>query len=99
MKPTKGPWNIQVNASDEICVWRGANRVAKIDHFPHEGATANAYLIAAAPDLLEALKIMTELVGAHLSSSADHSDESLKVMWAEYDLAKQAIAKAEGRES
>lgn len=55
-------------------------------HFQHEDADANARLIAAAPDLLEALKACVTMYG----------DENPDDDWTCIKLARAAIAKATG---
>jgi hypothetical protein len=55
----------------------------------HDHATANARLIAAAPDLLAALKAI--LLMRHAMSQNAHVDDRL------CEIAEAAIAKAEGR--
>jgi hypothetical protein len=55
----------------------------------HENAKANAYLIAAAPDLLAAARLANEeLIALGVGSSAS---PALRALWA-------AISKAEGRD-
>lgn len=56
MKHTPGTWHVGRNANERLCVWHGANRIATIEHFPHSGNEANARLIAAAPEMLKALR-------------------------------------------
>ena len=82
MKHTKGPWKIDASfgeteiVSDLACI-------AKITGLQID---ANAQLIAAAPELLEALKLAFEMHKDNLSSH----DERLKVM-------ANAISKASGK--
>ena len=86
MSHTKGPWHMASNANDKICVWFGASLIAKVEHFPHEGATTNANLIAAAPEMLEALEKIRPLLEA--------SDGEVWVSAKE--LVKKVISKARG---
>lgn len=56
--------------------------------FPEEEVHANAHLIAAAPEMYEALKAASNLLNGYTSAN---DNESLKT------AIKQAIAKAEGK--
>jgi hypothetical protein len=57
-------------------------------------AVANARLIAAAPDLLEAVK---ELMDLPLNHPISMTVDERKRMWAAHETARAAIAKAEGQ--
>jgi len=90
---TKGPWEVTpiqtvVNARTRVCI--GA---VTIDGRPQKELTANAHLIAAAPDLYEACKTaeqeLEQRYGANEGSAVDRA--ALKII-------KTAIAKAEGKE-
>jgi len=82
---TPGPWI----RSASLAIWRdrGATMVASVlcDSVsePSIEEVANACLIAAAPDLLAALK--------------DWVEEPFRVDWKRIDAARAAITKAEGR--
>lgn len=89
MKHTKGPWLVKGNyieTQDEYpvaLIELGLGSIQKVQ--------ANARLIAAAPELLEALKNMYEMY--RVLASKDHTqDDSLMFN------ARQAIRKAEGKE-
>lgn len=84
-KHTKGPWHIRAERYRFIHVTASGGGIAHLDTIDGEGM-ANARLIAAAPDLLEAL---TDLLSAHHHSKGDE--------WV--DAAYAAIAKAQGRAS
>lgn len=99
MKHTPGPWEV-------VRSWRGELEPfdAKNDHhllssespLPLEEREANAHLIAAAPELLEALEA---LMAAYESYARDQEYEGNR--WQpEYDenyqQAKKAVAKAKG---
>lgn len=87
---TPGPWSVdsidQVHAKDGTVVAR-CERKERHEYMSCEVQRANARLIAAAPDLLEALKVIAQecqMRGFDLTDGA--------VL-----LASAAIAKAEGR--
>lgn len=85
-KHTAGPWMVQRRppgfSSDMITAKAAPGPVAPVAWVAKIGAReANAALIAAAPELLAALK---EIAALH-----PHSDEAI--------LARRAIAKAEGK--
>lgn len=95
---TPGPW--QATTGHLVRVMAGADSVAGIHkigrftggHDPRE-TIANAHLIAAAPDLLEALKILAEEASGFNVSGVYFSEDcmghkGLKMAW-------EAIAKAE----
>lgn len=79
----------QVSRNNGKAVGDGGN-----DAPPRDEAIANMHLIAAAPDLLEALK--------HLSSVYENiwvkmSDGEMAIVRGAWDVAEAAISKAEGR--
>jgi len=85
---TPGPWRIE--KGDGIParwqIWGGADTIATLS-FPDNGCdTANARLIAAAPKLLDALRMVLE-VGLADEDGAEHVEAMIYA----------AIAKAEGR--
>jgi hypothetical protein len=97
---TPGPW--QHNGIDDdgdpyppTVVWSGTTLICGpvgrigiyVDPHPDE-AGANFLLIAAAPDLLEALKTL---------SAEERRDDDDPVLLAARDKARAAIAKAEGK--
>lgn len=107
-KHTPGPWKadpIYLGDSPKICAHRlfGGERggsFATIENktvtglrLPNTEAAANARLIAAAPELLEALK---GLVGAHLATPGGPRGVMLDIPHF-IDKANAAITKAEGR--
>ncbi len=95
-KHTPGPWHATVPPSSDIHFIRNidsddAGQIAKVRVGPvleQAEALANARLIAAAPDLLEALECLQEWVD---NCFQEYSDAEV------CSVARAAIAKAEGR--
>ena len=92
MRHTPGPWMIQQQAG-RVWIYSSNHPEGHICEFIDRGLRerkeANAHLIAAAPELLEALKLMRE----------DYEDcEEGLITDKTMAIAKQAISKAEGRE-
>jgi hypothetical protein len=91
-KYTPGPWLAQGDDGCTITPFVAGDRLVKIGEW-HEGrgmgsaAAANVRLIAAAPDLLEALKTLL-----------DYDEDELEAGFLAGDIAKarEAVAKAEG---
>jgi hypothetical protein len=92
---TPGPWEISKNEAGEldICEAGAGNMLA--DLAKCKNAEANARLIAAAPDLLEALKVTVWSLFKHQPPRApqDPSTDASHAL----AIASAAIAKAEGR--
>jgi hypothetical protein len=99
-KHTPGPWEIgSINKKDKNLYWSAVftpKNTGKF-HTPRAGEAlgvdreeceANAHLIAAAPDLLEALRLLLEASDG-LNGESEWLDERL-------NAARAAIAKAEG---
>lgn len=87
-KHTPGPWEHEVHELSEgfsAIVYGSNGQRIGTDHL----SEANARLIAAAPDLLAALR---DMVGQH-----DLNPERLLSAMHLWDAARAAIAKAEGR--
>jgi len=106
MKHTPGPWNIQdltKTWNGKEGDWHGGFRLAASDNcclgiighvdarYKHQ-AKANAHLIAAAPEILEALKEITQHAFDD-DTPNEHIREDFERM---RDIAFDAIAKAEG---
>lgn len=96
MKHTTGPWiAIPRNIEGKILILSPdrpskRKRVAQVDARNNwDEQQANANLIAAAPELLEALKLFSKQW-----EDFQHGD-----VGAAYEKAKQAIAKAEGKQN
>ncbi len=108
MKHTLGPWLVSpyTTGIDEIIIEEkaGNNRICVVtgDAEGQEESQANARLIAAAPDLLEALKLIWSMFddGRIVRNIAnDHQrDWALKMLTftRELQTIQRAIAKAEG---
>lgn len=110
MGHTPGPWTVAIG---EECCFHQGNRVAIVKLEPGEEPTeptiaevwpgpsleqdiADATLIAAAPEMLEALKVL--LANRELGEY-ESQKQGLPRMIEANDLARQAIAKAEGKKS
>ncbi len=104
MSHTKGPWEVHPRYPASIRVRGGTANVASvskrnglhISNPPEEEAYANAHLIAAAPDLLEALEGMLNM---HYRLLEKLPDQEVGFGFASMliiarDKAKAAIAKA-----
>lgn len=97
-KHTPGPWQVsgvRVKLGNEDCQAVGPDNFTiaflPIGRRPHElaGALADARLLAAAPDMLEALRNTLSL----LKVFTRETDDVAKTVW---DQAEAAIAKATG---
>ncbi len=71
-KHTPGPWNIDggTNSNEDLFIWKtgeyySGHAIATVHGEIQEGSQANARLIAAAPDLLEALVMAKRLINAN----------------------------------
>jgi hypothetical protein len=99
MTHTKGPWkvdgaNAQWGDGTKVrAIWgnegEGMGAVAWVTDDYFEELEANARLIAAAPELLEACKLTAAIV----TDKYDARNVSLEAAW---DAATEAIAKAQG---
>jgi len=86
MSYTKGTW--RANGRRIECLEEfGISKVAMVEYRPDESWDANARLIAAAPDMLEALKWWDNFMEHNYSPSSMSA----------WNQTKQAIAKAEGK--
>lgn len=90
-KHTKGPWRLcaiedgyRGISSDKGQWWSFAKVAVESNHVPDETGIANAYLIVAAPELLEALEQLVDQAERHGAEG----------IW--YDEARAAISKAKG---
>lgn len=92
---TPGPWETSVNDEGQwdVCAEGGGDMVADLSDCP-ENAEGNARLIAAAPDLLAALK---GLRAAALSEYVSCDCPNASICRPSIKAADAAIAKAEGK--
>ena len=100
---TPGPWEMGRHATPESCpqfgVYAENGNGRDLAHVVSAGTTrhaeteANARLIAAAPDLLEALQKLTDVLADVYSSEA----QAKRALCSASKTARTAIAKAEGR--
>lgn len=88
IKHTPGPWAVNPLMRDQICTADGAKEIAKAsrDGNPYE-VMATTQLIAAAPELLEALKEL---------AAEEWRDDDDPILDHARTKARAAIAKAEG---
>ena len=102
---TPGPWLVHTDGCNQV--WTTVGLVAEVHDGNDEGvndkerAGANARLIAAAPDLLEACKWALGHMKAFYEVWSEESDEGGQTSAAEdfilkHSRAEAAIAKAEG---
>jgi hypothetical protein len=96
-KHTPGPWFSHIDLKEPVITAQGAvyePQVALVSEIDGE-TEANAYLIAAAPEMLEALHAVAQL--AHNGGFPDMSaDELRKLLFACGNRAMIAISKATG---
>ena len=109
-KHTPGPWEVKrsrsgypyriyaPNADDHRngAVGRDVTRWGAFSLPSSKEAEANARLIAAAPDLLEALREIAKGEGPFSTDRLTHAENCIEAM---QEIARVAIAKAEGHES
>ncbi len=99
---TPGPWEVCRALSTTHATpirWKGENLawVCGLDSahlFTHKQTAANAALISAAPDLLEALR---GLMNRAAHDAELYAPEGNEPIWAWIDDASNAITKAEGK--
>lgn len=107
-KHTPGPWEVfkagtfwGVDAGRKsIVIWGDANEETGVQGQTVEQSQANAYLIAAAPDLLEAcqgaMRIVSLWNGREVPEDHEHAEE-MKALYMMQQVFIEAIAKAEGK--
>lgn len=90
-KHTPGPWSYNYIGSHGYCIYEGATPGGK--HiglsilYKKDGGEANARLIAAAPDLLEALRVV---LNSDMAMREEDEGQTSKTL----DVVRAAIAKA-----
>ena len=97
IKHTKGPWEmdagLNIHGPDNRLVANCGGRSQNFDTEKCEAENkANAHLIAAAPELLEALEMMVRQFGPHPREDTEGWREEYEAC----DSARAAIAKAKG---
>jgi hypothetical protein len=105
-KHTPGPWVVDPPSEQTPHIWVGPNtapNIAKLETWDRgdgrgerldETDFADARLIAAAPDLLECLKRLSQLADGIYVRMSDREFQLMREAWEKADA---AIAKAEGR--
>ena len=95
MAHTPGPWRFMTDSTGEyLAVFANVQGGTKVICPVKIADEADARLIAAAPDLLAALKECSFRLATLVAASGDFSDVHAKAL----DAATAALAKAEGRE-
>ena len=104
-KHTPGPWvSFRPNdMSDSLKIYCGTHCIASVGmgDDPIEVINANAHLIAAAPDLYDALELFVDVFGTDFVLNGKIVDKPAQIWWpivVIYKAAKKALAKAEGKE-
>lgn len=96
-KFTKGPWRISrpsvVNGVQVLKDWDYPNRSDVICTMPKEGEgrTANAHLIAAAPDIYEALEFVAQFIDDYFIGDEDSGEPQKTKL-----VVMKALKKAKG---
>lgn len=90
IKHTPGPWTVDPHIASQVCQPAGSKR-RRIRCPPDASGFADARLIAAAPDLLEALTRIAKVTDVGAETITPIYIKSLR------NLARAVIAKAEGR--
>jgi hypothetical protein len=93
-KHTPGPWASNSADSFELCVYGNCHRIAKMAGGEINRDIANARLIAAAPELLEALQDFL-----NWSNSVYYGKDTRRELVRAKDKASAAIAKATGEQA
>lgn len=98
---TPGPWRVNDHDHDEQCLYieSESDAIATVFTDNSKSAHQNARLIAAAPDLLEALTAYVRAQGRMLDKWADGDDAVKTGLWRELhaceETARAALAKAQ----
>ena len=98
MKHTSGPWKLRSDAlivgnnDVNMSIAIAYDKSSAADGVSREEMEANARLIAAAPDMLEALETLTAIVGL----TAIKYENQKEMLQEAYNIAIAAIKKAKG---
>lgn len=95
MRYIKGPWKTLEYGASSIAVIGSDYRIAVVMGRHNKETQANAQLIAAAPDLLEALEAMIEWDAREEDHSIGFYDR-MDLCKLAFDKARGAVAKAKG---
>ena len=91
---TKSPWHLGTRAGNPAIYGKDGAEIAEILHVLTPEWRENAHLIAAAPELLAALRgLMTQAA----KDAEGYAPDDSKAIWAWIADASDAIAKAEGK--
>lgn len=94
-KHTPGPWRVELQSGQQVGVHKFTHCVDCADDSIASLLTkADAHLIAAAPDLLEACKRLSD--HASLAEHEDGTKWADGIDWHDVEQVRKAIAKAEG---
>ena len=92
MSYTKGEWEVSSNGKDfDICQENAGDMIADLKDC--DNAQANAQLISASPDLLEACK---DIITAWNTPTYGDDEAKLDILFDKINRIEQAIQKAEG---
>lgn len=106
---TPGPWHVDpeyrtdragnMDGADQVCQPNGHTVAFLATGMDEEAHHANAHLIAAAPEMKEALKSLANEAAGFMSMADPeaHGQTNLRCLQRRIDAAHDAIAKAEGR--
>lgn len=98
-KHTPGPWEIAQTKSANLFITNATGKLSvcnSVNGASSAEETANARLIAAAPDLLEAFQRIAAIADKEPSNL--HEAQVLRYSSWVFDIARAAIAKATGKE-
>lgn len=99
MKPTPGPWKVSQNVSRHVVGPTGGVIASAELSCKQEISEANARLIAAAPELLEAAKLVLEWYEAEDNHSGTDFYQRMQMCRDSEDAIRAAIAKATGEQT
>jgi hypothetical protein len=95
-KHTPGPWHIDGSKQEGLTVRAGQSAVAVIPGYGVGQRMEDARLIAAAPDILQALKDATDAIEHWGAYASDYFQQKWD-LHNDINAARAAIAKAEGQ--